>query len=213
MRCDGNFVATFLCFWVEIKKNRYWNCCSGPSNELFTQNELSKRSLRQILYGSHIKIWNLANHIKKQNKKHQDTRSIDKKLETKSLMFLVSFFHVICKIILWTAKHLAQASCTELTLPKQLSIPLNKLPWAKRYLESWEKAREITSWLTNSAHLSTFLRLRSSKSKTTTWGRSPRSAKATNLRFLFTPSEKNRQIKQWYFVTKIVLTYCEEKLF
>ena len=33
---------------------------------------------------------------------------------------LFHFFHVICKISnfnMWTAKHLAQASCTELTLP------------------------------------------------------------------------------------------------
>ena len=34
-------------------------------------------------------------------------------------MFFVLFFHVVCKIsnfIKWTAKHLVQASCTELTL-------------------------------------------------------------------------------------------------
>ena len=73
-----------------------------------------------MLCGSRIKLWNLANHMKKQNKKHQNTRFIDEKLKTKSLMFFVSFFfHVICKISnfnMWTSKHLAQASCTELTL-------------------------------------------------------------------------------------------------
>ena len=40
-------------------------------------------------------------------------------LETKSLMLYASFFHVICKISnidIWTAKHLVQASFTELTL-------------------------------------------------------------------------------------------------
>ena len=36
--------------------------------------------------------------MKKQNKKHQNTRFIDEKLKTKILMFFVSFFHVICKI-------------------------------------------------------------------------------------------------------------------
>ena len=36
-----------------------------------------------------------------------------------TLMFFVLFFHVVCKISnfnMWTTKHLAQASCTELTL-------------------------------------------------------------------------------------------------
>ena len=58
--------------------------------------------------------------MKKQNKKHPNARSIGEKLKTKSLMFFVSFFfHVICKMSnfnMRTAKHLAQASCTELTL-------------------------------------------------------------------------------------------------
>ena len=57
--------------------------------------------------------------MKKQNKKCQNVRFNDEKLKTKSLMFLVSFFHVFCKISnfnMWTAKYLAQASCTELTL-------------------------------------------------------------------------------------------------
>ena len=56
---------------------------------------------------------------KKQNKKHQNARLIDEKLKTKSLMLFVSFFHVIFKISnfnMWTQKHLAQASCAELTL-------------------------------------------------------------------------------------------------
>ena len=45
-----------------------------------------------MLSASHIKIWNLANHMKKQNKKHQNAKSIGEKLKTKSLMFFVSFF-------------------------------------------------------------------------------------------------------------------------
>ena len=59
--------------------------------------------------------------MKKQNKKHQNAKSIDEKLKTKGLMLFVLFFHVISKISnfnMWTAKHLVQASCTELTLPK-----------------------------------------------------------------------------------------------
>ena len=61
--------------------------------------------------------------MKKQNKKHQNARSIDEKLKTKSLMFFASFFHVICKISnfdMWTTKHLVQASFNELTLGFQV---------------------------------------------------------------------------------------------
>ena len=45
-----------------------------------------------MLCGSHIKILNLANYMKKQNKKHPNARFIDEKLKTKSLMLFVSFF-------------------------------------------------------------------------------------------------------------------------
>ena len=69
-------------------------------------------------------LWNLANHMKKQSKKHQNAESIGEKLKNKGLMSFVSFFHVFCKISnfhMWTVKHLVQASCTELTLiPEKL---------------------------------------------------------------------------------------------
>ena len=57
----------------------------------------------------------LANHMKKQNKKHKNAKSIG---ENWKLRVCYSFFHVIYKISnnMWTAKHLAQASFTELTL-------------------------------------------------------------------------------------------------
>ena len=45
-----------------------------------------------MLFGSHIEIWNLANHMKKQNIKHKNVRFIDEKLKTKSLMFFFSLF-------------------------------------------------------------------------------------------------------------------------
>ena len=89
---------------------------------LFLQSQLSTRSLRQMLCGSLIRIWNLANHMKKQNKKHQKAASIGKKLKNGKLRvwrFLFHFLHVICTISnsnTWTAKHLANLSCTELTL-------------------------------------------------------------------------------------------------
>ena len=45
-----------------------------------------------MLCSSHIKIWNLANHMKKQNKNHQNAQTIDEKRKIQSLMFFVSFY-------------------------------------------------------------------------------------------------------------------------
>ena len=64
----------------------------GVVNPLFIWNQLSTRSLRQMLCGSQIRIWNLSNHMKKQSKKHLNARFIDEKWKTKSLMFVVLFF-------------------------------------------------------------------------------------------------------------------------
>ena len=72
-----------------------------------------------MLSGSRIRIWNLKNQKKKQNENHQNARFIDEKLETKVWYSLLQFSNVICKISnsnMWTTKHLAQASWTELTL-------------------------------------------------------------------------------------------------
>ena len=81
-----------------------------------------------------IKIWNLANHMRKQNKKHLNTRSMAEKLKTKRVWCsLFHFSHVIWKISnynMWTAKHLAQASCTELSL-KAVEISLICGPLSK----------------------------------------------------------------------------------
>ena len=52
-------------------------------------------------------------------KNHQNAKFIDEKLKTKSLTFFVSFFSCDLqdfRFDMWTAKHFAQASCTELTL-------------------------------------------------------------------------------------------------
>ena len=85
----------------------------------FFWSQLSARSLHQTLFGSRVKIWSLANHMKKQNKKRQNANSISEKLKRKGLMFFaLFFFHVICKISNFdkgTIKHLAKASSTEMT--------------------------------------------------------------------------------------------------
>ena len=103
-----------------------------------------------MLCGSLIKIWNLANHMKKQNKKHQNAKSIGEKLKTKGLMLFVSFFHVICKISnsnMWTARHLVQASCTELTLSIKRKTKIKQGQWIanqklKTYQTVWRKPKK-----------------------------------------------------------------------
>ena len=68
-----------------------------------------------MLCGSHIKVWNLTNHMKKQSKKQQqNAKFISEKLKAEGLMSFVSFFSF--HFDMWTAKNFAQAFCTELTL-------------------------------------------------------------------------------------------------
>ena len=52
--------------------------------------------------------------MRKQNKKHQKTRFIDENLKNKSLVFFLSFFHVIHKISNFF--EYVNRSWTELTL-------------------------------------------------------------------------------------------------
>ena len=59
---------------------------------------------------------------KKRNKEHHTLSFQCFTNRFNILMFFVLFFHGVCKISnfnLWTAKHLVQASCTELTLNRQ----------------------------------------------------------------------------------------------
>ena len=88
---------------------------SGQNTQTF-YSQLSTRSLCQILCGSHIKIWNLANHTKNKTKSIKMLDLLMKNWKLRVRYSLFHFFHVICKM--WTAMHLPQASCTELTLYK-----------------------------------------------------------------------------------------------
>ena len=57
------------------------------------QSQLYTRSLRQMLCGSHIEIWNLANHMKKEWNKEHHTLSFQFFINKSSiLMFFVLFF-------------------------------------------------------------------------------------------------------------------------
>ena len=90
------------------------------TSEFLREFQLKSTQYKKLeLNASHIKIWNLANHMKKWNKEHQTLSFQFFTNKSSILMFFVLFFHVVCKISnfnMWTAKHLVQASCTELTL-------------------------------------------------------------------------------------------------
>ena len=103
-----------------IWNTTFWTFHNRNIHNFYVLCKLSARSLRQMLCCSHIKIWNLANHMKKWNKEHQTLSFQFFNNNSSILMFFVSFFHVVWKISnsnMWTRKHLAQVSCTELTLP------------------------------------------------------------------------------------------------
>ena len=51
-----------------------------------------------MLCGPHIKIWNLENHKKKQNKEHQTLRFQFFINRSSILMFFVWIFHVVCEM-------------------------------------------------------------------------------------------------------------------
>ena len=57
--------------------------------------QLGTRSFHQVLFGSHVKICNLARRMKKQE--YQKAESIDNKMKTEGQM-LFYIFHAICKI-------------------------------------------------------------------------------------------------------------------
>ena len=82
----------------------------------------SVQEARAKCFWVHIKIWNLANHRKKKWNEELQTLNFQFFINKSSILIcFVLFFHVICKISsfnMWTAKHLGQASCTELTLKK-----------------------------------------------------------------------------------------------
>ena len=70
-----------------------------------------------MLCGSHIKIWNLANHMKKQNKKHKMLDLLAKHWKLWVWCSLFHFFHVNCKIPnfnMWTASFLYWVDFTNL---------------------------------------------------------------------------------------------------
>ena len=109
------FWLALLCFLPEGRPNGLTFSKVNPVQEAYAK-----------CFVVHLYLWFTYQNLKsckpheKTNQKVNNAKSIDEKLKTNGLMFFVSFFHVICKISnfnMWAAKHLAQASCTELTLP------------------------------------------------------------------------------------------------
>ena len=95
-----------------------------------------------MLYSTHIEIWKFTNLMRKQKKKHQNARSTDKKLKPRVWCSLFHFFHVVCKIShfnTWTAKHLAQASCTKFTVRFFREKSTEFKPFLQCCFECWEQ--------------------------------------------------------------------------
>ena len=57
-----------------------------------------------MLCGLFIKIWNLANHMSKQNKKHQNDKSIGEKLKSKGLCFIFLMWFARLFLVFWKLK-------------------------------------------------------------------------------------------------------------
>ena len=76
----------FVCNWgsqIELQLTAGW---------LLLKLTQYKKLMPNALQFTYQNLKSISNHMKKQNKKHQNARSIDEKLKTKSLMFFVSFF-------------------------------------------------------------------------------------------------------------------------
>ena len=89
---------------------------------------------------SHIKIWNLANHMKKNETKNIRPLVFSlSPIDLAILMYFVLFFHVVCKISnfnMWTVEHLVKISCTELTLLSLILLPTKKIIWISLWIWS-----------------------------------------------------------------------------
>ena len=73
-----------------IWNTTFWTFHNRNIHNFYVLCKLSARSLRQMLCCSHIKIWNLANHMKKWNKEHQ-TLSFQFFVNISSILMLFVF--------------------------------------------------------------------------------------------------------------------------
>jgi len=74
--------------------------------------QLSTRSLRQMLCGSFVKTWNLADHMKK----HQNAKAIDEKMKTKEYMNWKAFGASFLCWVVFLSKKPDSCSTNVLTL-------------------------------------------------------------------------------------------------
>ena len=79
-----------LPYLLHYSKKFFFECFTEP----ISWSQLSTRSLRQMLCGSHIEIWNLANH-KKQNK---NIKMLDLLMKTKKQRVWCSLFYLSCDL-------------------------------------------------------------------------------------------------------------------
>ena len=150
----GFFLLDFSISWYEDVLNTFFENINQSDNEqpVKTSSKVSgsccwnpEKQLRfnwlimKILWSQTFYKWALC-----------DQKCLNKS-ETKSLMFHYSF--MICKISkfnMWTAKHLVQASCTELTLQPQTWTAVHAI-FVSAYTISYTKWCQ--GWLRNNCLL------------------------------------------------------------
>ena len=120
--CHIDIFVFCSCTWLFLLDNRvctFLNPPLGSYTRIFLLKVNSVQEACAKCFAFHIlKFEILQITWKKWNKEHQ-TLSFQFFINKSILMFSLLIFHVVCKISnfdMWTAKHLAQASCTELTL-------------------------------------------------------------------------------------------------
>ena len=120
----------YLIPYFRLWETPYENKCRTQkkwTQDPFEKNsQLSTRSLRQILCGSHIKIWNLANHMRKQNKKMLNL--LVKNWKLRVWCSLLHFF-------LWFARF-QNLICEPQSIWRKVLV-LSLLYATKRYLTNW----------------------------------------------------------------------------
>ena len=127
---ESNFKAlkpdNFAFYWIQIVRFDRWitQFCISFVFLVYVKVNSVQEACDKCFAVHILKFEILQITWKKWNKEHQ-TLSFQFFTNRFSIsMFFVLFFHVVCKISnfdKWTAKHLVQASCTELTLPLSLS--------------------------------------------------------------------------------------------
>ena len=158
LKLPKNVLETIIFHWKKNKKdsNGFWNSFwkSNIPWILVTTKVNSVQEACAKCFAVHILKFEILQTTwkdKTKNIKMLDLLSSEK-LKSKGLISLFHFFHVICKISnfnMWTAKHLAQASCTELTLlnPRHFTFKQFLLLWKSKSNMGYMHLEEVIMML------------------------------------------------------------------